>query len=207
MDQAVEAVLAAYETREKAEIKMMREVGVANALKNQDDLLLAIGSRTGRLLNVLIKDMKAQTIVECGTSYGYSTIWLAEAARATGGKVYSLEIHPKKQEYAKVELQKAGLADYVELILGNAPDSIAALPGPFDFVLIDLWKDLYIPCLDLAYPKLSAGAVIAADNMVRTPSPPDALAYRRHVRAKQDIDSVLLPVGSGVELSRYKAGL
>jgi hypothetical protein len=42
---------------------------------------------------------------------------------------------------------------------------------------------------------------------VRTPSPPDALAYRRHVRAKQDIDSVLLPVGSGVELSRYKAGL
>jgi len=151
--------------------------------------------------------MKAQTIVECGTSYGYSTIWLAEAARATGGTVYSLEIHPKKHAYARAELEKAGLSDHVQLILGNAPDSIAALPGPFDFVLIDLWKDLYIPCLDLAYPKLRAGAVVAADNMVRTPSPADALDYRRHVRAKPGIDSVLLPVGSGVELSRYKAGV
>ena len=104
-------------------------------------------------------------------------------------------------------LAKAGLADHAEFRLGDARETIAALDGPFDFVLIDLWKDLYIPCFDLCYPKLGAGAAIAADNMTYPEvSRPEGLAYRRHVRAKPDIESVLLPIGSGIELSRYKTG-
>jgi predicted O-methyltransferase YrrM len=101
-------------------------------------------------------------------------------------------------------LAKAGLTAQVEFQLGEARDVIASLPGPFDFVLVDLWKDLYIPCFDLFYPKLSIGAFVAADNMLHPESArPDALAYRKHVRSKPHIASVLLPVGSGVELSRY----
>ncbi len=96
----------------------------------------------------------------------------------------------------------------VEFKLGDARESIAALSGPFDFVLLDLWKDLYIPCFDLFYPKLGSGAMIVADNMLFPEfSRADAAEYRNHVRAKTDVQSVLLPVGSGIELSRCTRGL
>src|SRR3546814_15855272 len=66
-------------------------------------------------------------------------------------------------------LKPAGLADYVDFIEGDALASLAELPGTFDFVLIDPWKDLYIPCLDRLHPKLAAGGMILADNMIFPP--------------------------------------
>src|SRR3546814_15703944 len=79
--------------------------------------------------------------------------------------------------------------------------------GTFDFVLIDLWKDLYIPCLDRLHPKLAAGGMILADNMIFPPeNEENAQAYRRHVRSLGDFDSVLLPIGAGVDLSRRQTG-
>jgi predicted O-methyltransferase YrrM len=173
-------------------------------LARRDDFLIAVGRNTATILNTLAKGMKAKNILELGTSYGYSTIWLAEAARATGGKLTTLEISAKKQDYARNMLARAGLTEHVDFRLGDARETLAALKGPFDFVLLDLWKDLYIPCLDLFYPKLSQGALVAADNMLLPEEyRQDAVAYRKHVRAKPRIDSVLLTVGSGVELSRY----
>jgi len=75
-------------------------------------------------------------------------------------------------------------------------------------VLLDLWKDLYVPCFDLFYPKLGSGAMVVADNMIFPEfSRRDAEDYRRHVRAKADLQSVLLPVGSGIEVSRCTRGL
>jgi predicted O-methyltransferase YrrM len=208
MDNATETVLLEYHQRSKAEMKRMREMPPADMLKHIDELLLAVGPATGQLMNILVKEAKAQTILEIGTSHGYSTVWLAEAARATGGKVITLDVHAGKQEYARGALSKAGLASFVEFKLGDARESIAALPGPIDFVLLDLWKDLYLPCFDLFYPKLGAGAMVVADNMIFPEfSRPEAEAYRRHVRAKADIQSVLLPVGSGIELSRCTRGL
>ena len=101
-------------------------------------------------------------------------------------------------------LAKAGLAQHVAFLLGDAGDVIASLSGPFDFVLLDLWKDLYISCFDLFFPKLKPGVYVAADNMINPEwSRPDALAYRQNIRSKPRIDSILLTVGSGVELSRY----
>ena len=153
--------------------------------------------------NILIKEAKAKTILEIGTSHGYSTVWLAEAARATGGKVLTLDLHAGKQEYARNALCKAGLADLVEFKLGDARESISTLSGPIDFVLLDLWKDLYIPCFDLFYPLLSRGAIVVADNMLFPEfSRADAELYRQHVRAKADLQSMLLPVGSRIEVSR-----
>lgn len=204
MDEAIKAVLAEYENRAAAENALQHEMSREKWLDRRDEFLISVGPATGELLNILIKASKAQTILELGTSYGYSTVYLAEAARATGGKVITMEMSAKKLDYARGMLGKAGLASYVEIRLGDARDTIASLEGPFDFVLLDLWKDLYIPCFDLMYPKLSAGAFVAADNMILPENYHEmALAYRKHVRAKPDIDSVLLPVGSGVELSRY----
>jgi predicted O-methyltransferase YrrM len=204
MDQAIELVLAEYDKRGAAEFKLQAQIPEKDWASRRDEFLIAVGRETGMLLNVLAKGAKARNILEVGTSYGYSTVWLAEAARKTEGKVISLEIRPGKQEYARAMLSKAGLSAQVEFRPGDARETIASLAGPFEFVLLDLWKELYIPCFDLLYPKLSVGAFVAADNMLLPEAyRADALAYRKHARSKPKIDSVLLPVGSGVELSRY----
>jgi predicted O-methyltransferase YrrM len=204
MDPAILEVLAEYEKRGAEEFKLQSLGKMEEWLARRDEFLIAIGPATGQLLNILAKSIKAKTILELGTSFGYSTIWLAEAARSTGGRLITLDKAANKQNYARTMLMRAGLASHVEFRLGDALDTIDALKGPFDFVLVDVWKELYVDAFDLFYPKLSPGALIAADNMILPENyREDALRYRKHVRSKPQIDSVLIPVGSGVELSRY----
>lgn len=204
MDAAVETVFADYAQRfadEAAGKVDGRRIAGA-------DRSLAIGPEAGALLNLLVRSLATKRILELGTSNGYSTLWLAEAAREVGGKVVTIEALAHKQAYARAALSKAGLAGVVEFHNGDALAILKTLPGPFDFVLVDLWKDLYVPCLDLFYPKLAPGAVIVADNMIHPAAHHgDAAAYRRAVRAKPQMQSLLLPVGQGIELSRYAGDL
>ena len=202
MDARVEQVLREYDVRAE------RETGLFAAGWDRDErrehLLLRVGPETGRLINMLAASARAKTLLELGTAYGYSTVWLAEAAARTGGKVISLDLAGAKQAYAKDRLDRAGLLRHVELVTGDALEILADLPGPFDFVLVDLWKDLYVPCFELIAPKLSPGAIVVADNMLRPEaSRAHANAYRARVRSYPGMESVLLAVGSGVELSRY----
>jgi predicted O-methyltransferase YrrM len=195
MDAGVEAVLAEYHER------AAREANDPDL--SRDERLLPVGPEVGRFLNGLVKGAKAARILEIGTSYGYSGLWLAEAAASVGGRVISLDLADYKQAYARERLVRAGLAQVVEHRSGDALELIPALDGPFDFVLLDCWKDIYVACLDRVFPKLAKGAIVAADNMLQPVSArEDALAYRRAVRAKPGISSVLLPLGSGIELSR-----
>jgi hypothetical protein len=97
--------------------------------------------------------------------------------------VTTLELHPRKVEYARTQIAKAGLAEFVDFKIGDALATLRDLPGPFDFVLLDLWKDLYIPSFDLIYTKLADGALIVADNMLHPErAKPDANRYRARVR-------------------------
>ena len=146
---------------------------------------------------------EAPTILELGTSYGYSGIWLAEAARASGGRLITMELHDYKSDFAREMASKAGLADAIDFKVGDAVEMIAELPDGIDFVLVDLWKDLYVPCLEAFFPKLKPGAIIVADNMLR-PGGEDVRRYGKAIRAKPGIASVLLPVGSGLEISRLE---
>ena len=200
MENAVKDVMKQYAARAEKERALMEQ---APGELKIDDLLLWVGPDTGALLNNLAKGVRAKHILELGTSYGYSTLWLAEAAKANGGKVTTCELSTKKHDYARASLTAAGLIDHVELRTGNALETIPTLADGIDFVLVDLWKDMYVRCLELFFPKLAPGAVIVADNMLRPKqSRPDALAYRRAIRAKPGMTSVLLPVGSGLEVSR-----
>jgi predicted O-methyltransferase YrrM len=100
-------------------------------------------------------------------------------------------------------LARAGLDTYVEFHAGDALGILPTLPAPFDFVLIDLWKNLYSPCFELLHPKLAPGVLVAADNMLQPSSArAHAQAYQTLVRAKADMDSLLLSLGNGIELSR-----
>ncbi len=205
VDAAVEAVLEEYEARARREEALWDTLGPEEAERRIDEMLLPVGRATGALLNLLAKEAGARRILEVGSSFGYSTVWLAEAARAVGGKVVSLELRAVKTEYATERLRRAGLADQVEFRVGDALESLAALRGPFDFVLIDLWKNLYVPVWELLHPKLAPGALVIADNMIEPASArPHAQAYRHAVHSARDMSSVLLPVGNGIELSRYQ---
>ena len=205
MDPAVSAVLADYEARAEREQEIWSTLSAAESLRRRDELLLPVGRAAGMLMNLLIKEGEARRILEIGSSYGYSTTWLAEAARAVGGKVISLELHAAKTQYACTQLERAGLADYVEFRVDDALASLRQLPGPFDFVLIDLWKDLYVPVFELLHRKLSPGAIVVADNMLFPEEfRAEARAYRQRVRAAAGMSSVLLAVGNGLEVSRYQ---
>jgi predicted O-methyltransferase YrrM len=205
MESAVAAVFDLYDQRIAAEAELWRNPKPG---MGRDDFLLAVGPETGALLNTLVKGAGARTILEIGTSYGYSTVWLAEAARATGGMVITLDLAANKQAYAREMLGKAGLADQVDFRNGDALQLIPAIQEPLDFVLLDCWKDIYVPCLELFHPKLAPGGMVVADNMIFPANAhDDAIAYRRAVRGKPDMASVLLSVGSGIELSRKRGPL
>jgi predicted O-methyltransferase YrrM len=205
IDGAVWAVIEDYEARARREDQLWSTLSEEEAARRIDELLLPVGRAAGSLMNLLIKEGEARRILEVGSSYGYSTTWLAEAARAVQGKVLSLELRAPKADYARTQLARAGLADYVEFRIGDALESLAQLPGPFDFVLIDLWKHLYEAVFERLYPKLAPGALIVADNMLHPESSRRYVnAYRQRVRAAPEMSTVLLKVGNGLELSRYR---
>jgi predicted O-methyltransferase YrrM len=205
MDNKIAAVLDVYHARMRDEERSLGNGPTdGNVQAWLDRMLLAVGPASGQLINILAKSLKAPTMLELGTSYGYSGIWLAEAARASGGRLTTMELHQHKSAYAREMATKAGLADHVDFKVGDAPQMIAELPFGLDFVLVDLWKDLYLPCLEAFYPRLNPGAIVVADNMIFPPSD-DVRRYAKAIRAKPKISSIMLPVGSGLEISRFDA--
>jgi len=203
LDDAVRNVLSEYGHRMATEDALRKQLPRQEWLRRRDEFLLEVGEAVGTLLNVLAREAKAKRILEVGTSYGYSTIWLADAARATNGKVITLDLDAGKQAYAGRMLERAGLAEYVMFRCGDALELIEEMDETVDFVLIDLWKDVYIPCFDRVIKKAAPGTLVIADNMI---FPPDnhaiAAAYRTHIRSYSGIESVLLPAGHGVEVTR-----
>jgi len=201
-DPAVAAVFADYEARAAVD-RAARPGELRNGRPiTRDDLLLPVGREAAAFLHALILARRPRRILELGTSYGYSTLVLADAARSVGASVVSMDLADYKQAHAREQLGRAGLADQVEFRHGDAVALVAADPGPFDFALLDIWKDAYLPCFEALYPKLAEAAIIAADNMIDPPSSrPSVRAYRAAVRAKGDLQTMLLPVGQGIELS------
>lgn len=206
MDHAFQAVLDAYNARAAEEAEYWASAPPStDLLAEREKFLLEVGEEVGRFLHALIVARGAKHVIEVGTSYGYSTLFLADAVRQTGGRLVTLELAAEKQDYARAQLEKAGLAQHVDWRVGDALDLLGGLDEPIDFVLLDLWKELYIPCLELIHPRLSKGGIIAADNIlfpeiVR----PEANAYRAVVGAIEGMTTTLLPIGQGIELSCYR---
>lgn len=162
--------------------------------------MLNITPETGRLLWILVCQARATRILEVGTSNAYSTIWLADAARETGGRVTTLEANPDKVLQARVNLERAGLLDRVDVKPGRAADTLAGLAGPFDFVFLDADRASYATYLERVLPKLRVGGLLVADNVV---SHADELeGYLRAVKSHPALFSVTVPVGNGEEISR-----
>ena len=205
LDDKIEAVLSQYHERMEQESALSETLAMEEIMGRKDEFLLSVGPETGLFLNTLAKAAKAKTILEIGTSYGYSTVWLAEAARANEGRIITLEISPEKATYAQEQIERAALAPFVEFRVGDALQLITDAKETFDFVLVDLWKELYVPCLDLFLPKLKKGAWVVADNMIYPPhDQPMVTAYRNRVKEANAFETILLPIGSGIEVSQFK---
>lgn len=206
-DPKVATVFARYDAREHADTARMKEMGRA-AFDIRDEFLLPVGPEVGAFLHALILARRPKRILELGTSYGYSTLFLADAAKQIGAQVVTMELADYKQIHARAQLEEAGLADVVDFRCGDAVAMTAEDTGTFDFALLDIWKELYLPCFEALYPKLSEEGVICADNMI-TPevARPEVREYREAVRAKPDLQTALLPIGQGIELTvRWSAG-
>ncbi|HAX78597.1 MAG TPA: methyltransferase [Cyanobacteria bacterium UBA11372] len=196
-------VLSEFDARLEAEQNQLKVLSPQERGKYLDEMMLAVGWKTGEFLNMLLKTQGGKRILEIGTSVGYSTIWLAEAARVNCGCVTTLECVAAKQAQAVENIRRTGLEDFVDFQLGDALKLLENLPGPWDFVLLDLWKELYIPCFDLFYQKLAPGAIVVADNITFPPDfRPIMKAYQEYVRAKSDLDSIQIDIGQGLELTR-----
>jgi predicted O-methyltransferase YrrM len=150
---------------------------------------------SAELVTALAAGVRARRILEIGGSSGISTIALAAAARQTGGRLVSIEIEPQRQAESKATLTDLGLAEHVDYVLGDAGAVLDRYDG-LEFVLIDCEKEDYARFFDLL--KLAPGAIVVADNILSH----DLWDYVRHVRAVPGIQSVTLPVGKGLEVSR-----
>ena len=161
--------------------------------------MLNITPDTGRLLWIMIRTTGASRILEVGTSNAFSTIWLADAARETAGRVTTLEMNPDKITLARKNLARAGLADRVEIVPGPAANTLRDVPGPFDFIFLDADRPNYLTYLELVVPKLVTGGLLVADNVVSHAS--ELQDYLARVKSHPALFSVTVPIGNGEEIS------
>ncbi|OBH66202.1 methyltransferase [Mycobacterium intracellulare] len=127
---------------------------------------IAVSVQQGKFLSLLAGAIGARRILEIGTLGGFSTIWLARGA-GPQGRVVTLEYEPKHAEVARGNLQRAGVADRVDVIVGAALDTLPTVTGPFDLIFIDADKENNLAYLEWAVRLARPGAVVVVDNVIR----------------------------------------
>jgi predicted O-methyltransferase YrrM len=161
----INSILAELEAERDEEIRK-EDSGMQIATKERS---LAIPRSEGKFLYILARSMKAKRIFEIGTSFGYSTLWLAAAVHEENGKVTSVDVLPEKIQRASENIHKAGLESSVELIQGDAREILEKYKEPFDIVFLDADKRDYIDFIKLSLKKLRIGGVILSDNVIDCP--------------------------------------
>jgi len=152
-----------------SEVKQRRPVTMTRVLaeiKARDKGQLAISEEDGRFLRVMIVARGAKRVLEIGGASGYSAIWMGSAVKATGGRVVTMEYDPERAKELADNVRRAGLADVVEVVAGDAFEQIPRLGGTFDFVFLDAWKKDYKRFFDLVYPRLEPRGLFVAHNVV-----------------------------------------
>lgn len=155
---------------------------------------------SAEFLHALAAGMGAGRMVEIGGSSGISTIALAAAARQTSGRLLSIEIEPVRQGEARDTLARLGLGSFVQFVLADAAQVLPREPG-FDLALIDCEKEDYIRFFDML--PMRAGGIVVADNIISH----SLDGYVRHVRGRDGVESITLPIGKGLEVTRFVRGL
>ncbi len=168
-------------------------------LAKRDTTLHNIPPEAGRFLHVLALAIGARHALEVGTSNGYSAVWLATALQATGGRLVTVERDSGKAKMARKNLRAAGLEERVEVVIGDAGRVLRRLRGPFDLVFFDASKEDQLDHLRLVWDQIAAGGVIVSDNALTHVA--ELAPYTAYLRSHPQADSMLVPVGSGFEIT------
>ena len=189
MDVATERIMA-----------VMAELQARDRADRADDTpqasrLRAIAPEVGQFLLTLAVAIGSKTIVEVGTSGGYSTLWLAMAAERTGGRVVTFEIDPAKVALARRNFASAGVERLIDLREGDGGLGLLEFAGSADLVFVDCEKDDYARLLDLAVEALRPGGLFVADNLTSHASQLEA--FRATALADPRLSGLVVPLGGG----------
>jgi predicted O-methyltransferase YrrM len=170
------------------------------------DKFVALDRDKAELCYQLCRALRARRVVEAGTSFGVSTLYLAAAVRDNlsedggAGRVIGTEYEPDKAKIARAHFAEAGLSSFIELREGDLRETLQRLDGPIDFMLIDIWTPLSRPALELVSPHLRRGAIVMCDNTTQFREPyKDYFAFVND--PKNALRTLTLPFEGGFELS------
>lgn len=179
-----------------------------------------VDAEVGAFLHVLATAIGATKMLEIGTAIGYSGIWLARALRP-GGMLLTMEMDPERAREARENFVRAGVADRVNVIVGDAERTIAKVAGPFDLIFQDGDKRLYTPLLDRLVSLLRPGGLLVTDNVlwdgevvpgfvpkpVRDAGDTRAIAeYNERVAAHPALVTSIVPLRDGLSISVKRSG-
>ena len=187
------------------------------------EMMLAITSDTGRFFNITLKAMRAKRILEIGTSYGYSTLWFAEALTQISAvsntrpekTITTIEMDHSKVERANKNFDDAGIKHMVDLKEGQASDVLSEISKNyhnknylkeedrlFDFVFFDADKENLKNYFDVVLPMVRVGGIIATDNILYPEEYRSMMTnYSNYIKNKPNIQSMMIPIGNGEELT------
>jgi len=160
------AVAASWALAEAQSPEALAVQKVLTTIKAQDKEQLAVSEEDGRFLRVLVATSKAKRALEIGGASGYSAIWIGMGLRETGGTLVTMEYDSVRAKELAENVKRAGLADIVTVVPGDAFANLPATAGSFDFVFLDAWKKDYKRFLDVMLPRMNKGGLFVAHNVV-----------------------------------------
>ncbi|MFB3855066.1 MAG: O-methyltransferase [Vicinamibacterales bacterium] len=173
-----------------------------DGIRKGDADQLAVSEEDGRFLRVLVASAGAANALEIGGASGYSAIWIGLGLRETGGRLTTIEYDPARAKQAAANIERAGLSDIVRVVAGDGFEEVPKLEGTFDFVFLDAWKKDYARFLALLMPRMNAGGLFVAHNVVnKRDEMPDFLGAITGDRAL--FTAIVTPSGEGMSVS-YK---
>ena len=171
-------------------------------IKKADTDQLAVSEEDGRFLRLMAASNRSRRALEIGGANGYSAIWIGLGLRETGGRLTTIEYDAARAKTAANNIRRAGLADIVTVVPGDAFQEIPKIPGEIDFVFLDAWKRDYKRFFDMVLPRMNPGGLFLAHNVVNKQNEMrDFLAAIRDNPAL--FTAIVTPSGEGMSVS-YK---
>lgn len=165
-DAQIDQITAYYSQREQEDGHNSKDLFDGDMHRFLSDKLVALDRDKAEFCYQLCRSLQTSRVVEAGTSFGVSTLYLAAAVRdnqVENGVVIGTEYEPKKVEVARANFKAAGLSEFIELREGDLRQTLQDVGGPVDFMLVDIWE-VARPALELVSPNLRPGAVVVCDN-------------------------------------------
>jgi predicted O-methyltransferase YrrM len=188
-----DAVAASRESEKKIQ-------SVLEEMRKGNRTYLSVPPEDGRALRLLAEAAGAKTVVEIGTSTGYSGLWFCLALQDTGGRLVTFEIDPGRAAAARKNFQQAGVDSLVTVVEGDAHEKIATLKGPIDVVFIDADKEGYVDYLKKLLPLVRPGGLLLAHNVGMA----GVTEYLKEAEANPDLETLIYREGAGLAVTLKK---